>query len=387
MLRKKALSCLISVVFALALTGCDSDNNINNGIIPPEKPDTNVVSVITPDADGNNTEVNGKIEVNPGNQNEIPADVNDLNVLPLEDNNDIGVISVTTEAESDENIRIYDEISEFNLFLNDEVTCHVLPHSKYWTIDLPSEEYTLSELMAESEAQYINEGQKISNVKYAFIDCGLDEKKDLIVFFEYPEAESMETYLIFTLRDGVVCLSDIEYSYYVYFTEVLDTGYITYSGRENAVTHFWGTAFIDSEGNYVFNCETRECAGLNQPVIPRDFLAESMIPEGYPEDWFDAEECFFADSYNFDDYAVANVYDEERYASYKEKSLFTFYDYNGMNVEPGEDMKTLYEANNIKWYSEEEIDEMIKSHENQIGLTENVIKGNPIEWIVLKSFQ
>lgn len=380
MFQKKLLSFASALLILTFMTGCDFDVTVEPIVIPESN------EVTSQDTEvgllGEDDELTQDV-TDEDKESEV-TDIDSQNVNSNEDEKE--PVSVPEDDGKDK--RIYDEEEEFGLFLNDEAKCKIKAHEKGWQVDFEDEnaEYSLSDLISNSENQSNNyDDLSVENVYYSYIDCGKDGNMELAVYFEYPAAEYQTEYYIFTLQDGQIYLSDIEYSYYVYYTDILDSGYVLYSGRSNAVTHFWGYGFVNADGDYIYDYEVYEQAAMSQPAIPADFLPSDY--ESYAEDFFDAEGEYMADMYNFTTFTYD--YDDvstfvDYYDEYKSHNMATFYDYDGNNVEPFDDMKKFYADNNIKWYTEDEIEALVAEHESEIGLTEDIKKGNPIQWTMLE---
>lgn len=396
MIRKNTGLIACSLLAAFMFAGCDIDVNakIDGGITVPiddfvkeedideqRNGETDIKENNGENIDNNENE--GNTENNDNAENDGNVDNNDQSG---NDNNSGIDTQINVNDDDPNDIRIYDAAEEYKLFLNGEKKCKIAEHERGWDIEFgETEEYSLSDIVEFAEDSNIYEEKKIDTISYAFIDCGLDGKKELALCLDSEEAQSSTDYFIFTLKDGEIYLVNYEYSYYVYFTDISDTGFITINGRDNAVTHFWQYGYVNADGEYIYDYILREQAALPEPFIPDVFLPNDY--EGYVEEDFDANGQYFADVYNFttftyDDDDVSTF--EDCYNEYKRHNMTTFFDYDGNNVEPSDEMKKFYDENNIDYYTESGIEELIEKHEEEIGLTDEIKNGSPIEWTVLE---
>lgn len=388
MLKKSTKVVVYSMLATVLLAGCDIELTPTNGgeniITPLEVSGEDIDEPKNVDSTEETDGLEGENEGTDVNENPETPD-NFSNDASDNGNNDAQ--GDDNSYDDDGDVRIYDAEEEFTLFLNGEKNCKIADHEKAWMLEFDNtKEYSLSDIIQVSEdGSFVAEDVKVESVSYSFIDCGLDGKTDLAVCLDYDPAQSPTDYFIFTLKNGEIYLVDYEYSYYVYFTDILDTGFISYSGRENAVTHFWGYGFVNADGEYVYDYEIYEQAALPTPLIPDTYLPNDF--EGYAEETYDENGEYFADVYNFTtftyDYDDVSSF-EEYYNEYKSHNMATFYDYDGNNVEPSDELKKFYDDNEIYWYTESEIDELVADHEDEIGLTDEIKNGEAITWTVLE---
>ena len=241
-------------------------------------------------------------------------------------------------------------------------------------------EYKLDEI---AEALKEDKDEDFARVNYAFIDCGKDDEQELALKFEVgTDYDYFTRYMIVTNTEGslkIVC--NVE-SYYRYTASVNRFGYIVSKGAGGANTELHDEAFVDADGNYVFVYARYDEYGLDRPWIDPYRIAESDRPAGYPNcEYANSDHGYTTSAYNFSDYTFTA--DKEQADEYIRGYFFTFYDGDFNNCEPFPEDAELFDSIGLNYYSEDEINEMIKQHKEEIGVTTEIEKGGDIIWLEL----
>lgn len=226
----------------------------------------------------------------------------------------------------------------------------------------------------------------IGDVGYAFIDCGLDGVKELAIVCKlYNDAvanDYMPAILVVKEYDGKLRLIDIETSYLKYNTVMNEAGYIVYGGDANEKIHHETIKYIDKDGvvNHVYTKDTN--TGLKNAEIPDDYLPDDML-DG--QEWTDSEKYFECDVYNFEEYYWHTIkdYDDEykKYMdNYRKGYLFSFKNQSGESQMPDEEECKKYDENGLKYLDGQELDDVLKSRYEELGITDDIINADVIKW-------
>lgn len=261
-------------------------------------------------------------------------------------------------------------------------------------------ETPLSDRMLSSEGSYDLEGLlnnlaknndnfsncHIGDVGYAFIDCGLDGEKELAIvcklYNDTVENDYMPCIFVVKAYDEKLSLIDVETSYGKYNTVMNQAGYIVYGGDANEKIHHETIKYIDKDGvvNHVYTKDTN--TGLKNAEIPDDYLPDDML-DG--QEWTDSEKYFECDVYNFEEYYWHTIkdYDDEykKYMdNYRKGYLFSFRDQSGDSQMPDEEECKKYDENGLKYLDGQEMEDVLNSRNEELGITDDIINADVIKW-------
>ncbi len=381
MKRSNVFAGLAAAVFCFSLTACELKPQVMDGPGMINEPDQWTTTENDPVKDGND-----------GGQTDTDPVGNDVST-------------------GNDNVVTVDDETLYLSFINDEkeaVFNNVFKDK--------SGKYTLSEAAdAQADECYSYYYDYDPNKKYdydvkeyySFIDCGDDGKKELALWLAFTLTtsegyESVENYYyIIKNFDGELrCVADDTASYrtWLYINEY---GVIFKSGSGGAVLFCSDVRFVNADGEYVLDYVLNSHMALAEPMAPIYELPSYVLedPNMYEEEYA-YENDYTADVYNFNvspDYPSGLKYDEEgkldaegqkKHDQYMKelddfyaKNIYTFTDVYGNYAEPSGKIKKVLDDNSIPYYSTKEIEEIIKEHEAEIGMTDKIKNGEEVKWI------
>lgn len=242
----------------------------------------------------------------------------------------------------------------------------------------------MSDAIAKNMADEFGYTEKfdISDAGYAFIDCGADGIPEFILSQSFTDRTNMLTfYSTFKYMDGSVYCIDSRCEYYRSYVDINEYGYISNGGSGGASTYYNEYSYIDKEGNVIYLYSEQTEMGFSDAYIPYYYLQLDTPPEEYPEELYDfASDGITCIIYNFDKYDYEADPDA---TEYQKKNFYTFCDVNEEYYEPSGELKALYEKCNAKYYAYDEAHDMVKRHEEDLGVTDQIRDGKDIEWTPL----
>lgn len=136
--------------------------------------------------------------------------------------------------------------------------------------DIPADRsYTLSEFeetlsgILHEEENYYPEGD-ITEVEYAYLDCGADGIQELALRLKGPFVDQQsELTLIIKEMDGRLQLIHAFVTWSRSFTEINEYGFLTGDGSNGATNHSSDAAYLDADGRYQFGYYLEEEYDLN----------------------------------------------------------------------------------------------------------------------------
>lgn len=272
--------------------------------------------------------------------------------------------------------------------------------------DYDDNAYDLKRLLSTIEEEVISyfyfdeeeeKGTMSSVIYYSMIDCGADGIKELALRFEcsytrpgddYPQ--TVNRYLVFKDFDGeLIGLTDKE-GYYRTYVEMNEYGYIEDGGSAGAASHISEFAFINAQGQEVFNYYLETLTAYAEPMIPI-YSLPSRLRTGEYEETFSGELMYTTYVYNFEKYPDLGRdedYEEwvkNKYDPFLEKNIFVIVDNEEKDAAPQGVIADFVKKNNINVQTQAEFNALLSEHEKSIGLTDTIKKGKYIDWIELKS--
>ena len=230
----------------------------------------------------------------------------------------------------------------------------------------------------------------IEGIKYSLIDCGLDGNKELAVTCDVccdddGRDEFFQPTLIIKDFGGQLKLIDVELTYYRFWTDINQAGYVVYAGSGGAALFVNTIKYIDKDGNvsHVYTMDGNN--GLPRAEIPSSYLPEDLQ---YDQDWSDGDSYYECDAYNFEEFnwddskgyeAEYEAYLEE----YRNKYFFAFIDPSENYVIPDDITCEKYDSHDITYYDGNQLDSVLKSREAEFGITDEIKNAGEIEWTEL----
>ncbi len=240
--------------------------------------------------------------------------------------------------------------------------------------------YTVSELtdklneILHSEEDGFYADTDISSIEYAYIDCGKDGTKELVLSLGGPFVEP-ESHLTLIIKDMDNKL-EVVYAYATWsrsYTTINDYGFISGDGSNGASNHGWNAAYIDADGKYLYGyyeeleydfasfALTKDHDEYDLSQLEGNILTYSLRLEEYSEDAPNP------------DYYTFEVTTKDTYEEMDVPDLYTNSPYKDVvDSVHGCKFVTMDEYNQIK-------DDKIKS----IGVTDEIMNGSEPEYKAL----
>ena len=255
--------------------------------------------------------------------------------------------------------------------------------------------YTLDEICNQinrydNSSMAVNEMEQLS---YAYIDCGADGDVELALLFDnLTNLLGDGNSVIFIIKniDGrlEMCYS-LESLYRTYAELCNGYGMVVEGGYGGAGYESKTVGYIDEDGSYVFLYDKEmEYWGYGTDI----YVSEFSTPEFYQAmEGYNLEYVFVVTKYSFESRDYYHDYDQ--YLAHMKYS-FELYERGGIkdtlveNVDPSvymdSDYQEILDKAGIPFYSASEIDDMILEKAREIGLTEEMLNGKPIQWTALE---
>lgn len=230
----------------------------------------------------------------------------------------------------------------------------------------------------------------LDNLSYAYIDCGADGNKELALkvadLLDSGLIDYTDTYIIKNLNGRLELCYLVESSYRNHMELTNEYGMILYTGSGGWRNESEAVAYLDSD------CEYRHLYDKDMELLA--YGTENYCDENFETELYNAvagndfEYRFVMTKYYFEP--------SESYSDYPEyeasaKTSFELVDYPELSTEKivisdpsiyeSSVYKDVMNQAGISFYSVAEIDDMIGEKAAQIGLTEEIMNGKPIEWI------
>lgn len=252
--------------------------------------------------------------------------------------------------------------------------------------------YTLDEICnkinrTDNSGMAVNEMEQLS---YAYIDCGADGEIELALRFgglvNMFDDNGSEVYIIKNISGRLEMYYGLDEMYRSWEELSNEYGVIVSGGSGGARYSSETVGFLDALGTYTQLYEKEiEYWGYGEDV----FFDEYYEPELYHAvAGHDLEYLFAVTGYLFEPYDNNQDYGEYRSGI---KYSFELYDRGDTldtlveDIAPSVYEDSVYQeildAAGVPFYSAAEIDDMIADRAAQIGLTEEIMSGKPVEWI------
>lgn len=382
---KKIFALAAAVTMSLSLVGCtlpspfqalDKDGMVNENPTTVQTPDP-----VKPEGSSN------------GNENGNPDITNPDNNNPENEVDNDAIIDAFINGEGK---------AKFDHVIADEDTYYTLDEMVIARGDVLLNDY-FGALESEMTSSY-----KVA-VNYAYIDCGNDGVRDLgininyVVHPGYEDAYDQYLYDDFILMviDGELKCITMTESYYRSYGEINKYGYVSEGGSGGANLHVFSGRFVNEKGEIIYDQYCDYYMGYAKPTI-HPYSVPEDIREDCPSEEFnyEAEGYFNTSIYNFKevpDYPINLTSDENghfdaesqaKYDKYEKEydewlkgNIYVFEDDNGNDPELPADLKKFIDDNNITYYTQKEMNDVISKHRAEIGLSETVATGDYPEWI------
>lgn len=248
--------------------------------------------------------------------------------------------------------------------------------------------YTLSEVTEVLAKHYYEYSDKteIDSIEYAYIDCGMDGVEELAIRFHGMELYGPEddSTLVYIIKDveGRLELCYCYESWARRSASVNEYGYYVSAGSNSASNHSTEYGVIDKNGDWKYIAYVEEEANIFALVYPEEL---SRIPAVAEEKSYDGIIAF--DTIRFKEYTDADSY--AGVVPEGEVYSFTVYDDNYEDItEPSmytdSVYKEIFDEAGVNVYSDEEIEAMMREHEQKAGLTDDIRGGSEIVWSTLE---
>jgi hypothetical protein len=294
----------------------------------------------------------------------------------------------------------------YESFLNNEATLHINTDNdfgSYFSFEkYKDQDLTLEEIVNDIIASYLTDwGDSlkiwVDSIEYAYIDCGNDGVPELALRINTPmSTEGWQENMIIKDIDGRLELVYSENSWSrssVFFNEY---GYIWGDGSGGAAYHLFSKGFVDGDGKWHFIYVDNSTSG----ITPGGYAGELWFDGSshpLPEDMeLDGDYVFLQFSFDFpEDENTEYIYTyakEGESPDYEDEEAwmdgFKSYFYSeliGDDEVYSEDhpLMQFFEAEGLKIYTLEEVDEKIAEKEKSEGLTEEIKNGKDVEWQTL----
>ncbi len=249
--------------------------------------------------------------------------------------------------------------------------------------------YTAGELISAVVGNFSSDYYEgfLDKAYYQFIDCGGDGEKELAFAMVISSADDYmgpyEDYLIIKEYAGQLKVIASDYTFYRTQCDITDLGGIRSGGSDSAAAYYQEYGFIDAVGKREFVYSQETVMGLAKAIIPRYDLPESILDDDYQYDLDWLDEGIEMDVYNFSKLEAdenGEIGDDE-YEWYQYANYYTFYGIEGQDCGPDPEVADFYYWNGINVVSHDEMKALIDDRIKQLGTSEDVIYGAPIDWI------
>lgn len=235
----------------------------------------------------------------------------------------------------------------------------------------------------------------ITKISYGYIDCGLDGVNELALdvrFRDYPGIEYKTLMVIKYLADA----DRLEFCYgitsgYRSDAELSKYGVITYHSSVSAYEDYYSTAFINVDGRYVLDYEEMESYNdmmLNEAAekLYEEGDEEAVKEDGSYHNIRSHQYCFEdADFYADKDTDDKFLYTFYAYSYYDEDECPELFSDNEL-YEDGSIYSRIWNASGRNWCSPDELSKKVLEHEEEIGLTPDIMEYEEADFIELDAY-
>lgn len=288
------------------------------------------------------------------------------------------------ESKPDENA--LSDIEVYESFINGDIECSIKYDDSSYNA---SEKYDIEGMINAPIAYLVEEGlpSNLVDTSYAFIDCGADWKPELLVKvcygYEGDLFGEMTRYLFFdNTSEGLNFIASAQ-GYYRSYTTVNQYGVIENSVTMGAASYEQSLRYVNADGENVFLYVTEGVMGLEEPMIPGEYVPDSIADDSrWPEritatgDHYYVTECV-----NFNEYKDGDSFDD-----YKKGYMYTFYDCEGNGIMPKKKFMELYDELGITYLGSSKMTSAINEHLEEMGCTSKIKNGGEPEWTTVERF-
>lgn len=237
-----------------------------------------------------------------------------------------------------------ERMAAYERFLDNEEAVYIEGNTKYLS-DIADE------IFSESNVPEWSSDEMLDTIEYAFIDCGLDGKKELAINFIgldiYAPNDNSSEGIVISYNDGKLVCLDSWYSYARDWYEISYSGIIYGEGSGGASSGGGSKRIVDGDGDveYIYTYEYDFCL----PIYDYSFYLDGITTE-YKE--IERLAYYYGQDYGEDLNNPVSIYtiaDKDYYVSVDNDNWERYLDNHG-----------------YKYYSEEEIQEIIEAHAVQL---------------------
>ncbi|MBO4375744.1 MAG: hypothetical protein J5811_00480 [Lachnospiraceae bacterium] len=251
--------------------------------------------------------------------------------------------------------------------------------------------YSLSDIVDD----YLNEENsdrdegfhvELYDVRYAYIDCGGDGRKELAVIIEYGMGGygdyAQQIYML-NFKDGDVHIfADDLFGYRTGLT-INEMGYVIREGSGGASLYCRTYYYFNDKCEKIYLYNLDEYMGLGAAKVPKSLLRDGFNRTDYPEDdmSYDGYEAYVA---NFSEFPQIEYSENtDYYELYYKDNMYAFCDHKGDPVKPDKDMIDFYAKEGIDWYDYDELMDMLDDHVKEMGVTDEIKDADEAEFTSL----
>lgn len=247
--------------------------------------------------------------------------------------------------------------------------------------------YTLDEVFDVILAHENEESEDsiiIGEVKYSYIDCGLDGESELAIIFEKVNKMSgipdfQEAFIIKAIDDKLQLCFEEDFGYRSYLT-IKNNGCMVYSGSAGAAYYVTVYRAVDKDGKSEF------IYGVDTSYNPRDLFYEA---DEFDESKYES----ILSSTMYEEYSFREFVDAENYENYKKDLRYVYYLVDE-NYEPVKNKLSVYESDsdyakmyalaNVTFVTPDEITKYIDERFEKTGVTQEMLDADEVNWTILR---
>ncbi|MBR4719126.1 MAG: hypothetical protein IKP31_02660 [Lachnospiraceae bacterium] len=246
--------------------------------------------------------------------------------------------------------------------------------------------YSFSEIIdayIARESQYFgpdDDPVRLTDATYAYIDCGADGSVELAVNLNYTIYGDYNYILFLRFDDGDVHLFGTDEWGYRSYLNVNEYGYVDSGGSGGANLHIDEYYYFNSDCERIYLYSEETLMGMDTPRVPKYYLKGSYERNDYPDDSFEVD-GYTVYTVNFREFEYdENMTEDNTYESYYKDQLYSFEDANGRPVNPDKDIAELYKKEGVKWYSYDELNEIVDKHQDELGAVVKIRNSEEAQW-------
>ena len=248
--------------------------------------------------------------------------------------------------------------------------------------------YSFSEIIdayIRNESANIDDEIKLREASYAYIDCGADGTAELAVNLEYTLFGAYNYMYFFRFDDGEIHLFDGRDWGYRSFLTVNEYGYVNDGGSGGANLYLNEYYYYDADCKKVYLYSEEALMGMDSPRIQKYYLKGGYERNDYPDDSYEVG-GYTVYTVNFKEYPsmlYEDMTEVSLYDIYYRDQIYSFTDENDRPVKPDKDMIEFYKKEGVKWYSRDELDEILIKHQDELGADKKIREGREASWEII----